>query len=86
MVMAMEMSVYFVTVLRLLAQSQNMRIYPTSERMGKQRILEVPFHVSEVQRTVTFLIKRAAFKAQSRTSLSSLSLHHLCLIGYYGIS
>ena len=59
MVMVTKTSVSSVTVLSLLAQNLHVCIYPVSERMGKQRILEAVFQVSEVHQTVTFLITKS---------------------------
>ena len=59
MVMVTKTSVSSVTVLSLLAQNLHVCIYPVSERMGKQRILEAVFQVSEVHQTITFLITKS---------------------------
>ena len=57
----------------LLAQNLHVCIYLVSERMGKQRILEAVFQVSEVHRTVTFLITKS--RIQNRAEPLHLSCH-----------
>ena len=69
MVMVIETTVSSVTVLSLLAQILYMCIYPVSEWMGKQKILEAVFQVSEVHWRLTFLIKKSNIQSTEQDLL-----------------